>query len=157
MWDFAEDNLRLVLSEDEYEKIRWSHDFPIEKDKESFEQSRSRILRHIADNHSHVYQFLERAQPYHDKEQHLWLLKILSNYSGHTVPIEAKPIRATIVCSGRFEACILGNQVIVSNRDGSLHTTCTEPLKLDAFLVILSSTRGPELAPFATDPRTRPE
>jgi hypothetical protein len=34
---------------------------------------------------------------------------------------------------------------------------CTEPLKLDAFLAILSSSRGPELAPFATDPRTRPE
>jgi inosine/xanthosine triphosphate pyrophosphatase family protein len=33
---------------------------------------------------------------------------------------------------------------------------CTEPLRLDTFWAILSSNRGPELAPFATDPQTRP-
>ena len=34
---------------------------------------------------------------------------------------------------------------------------CTEPLRLDTFLAIFSSNRGPGLAPFATAPRTQPE
>jgi hypothetical protein len=34
---------------------------------------------------------------------------------------------------------------------------CTEPLRLDTFLAIFSSHRGPRLAPFATAPRIQPE
>jgi hypothetical protein len=40
---------------------------------------------------------------------------------------------------------------------GNAINLCTEPLRLDTFLVIFSSNRGPGLAPFATAPRIRPE
>jgi hypothetical protein len=33
---------------------------------------------------------------------------------------------------------------------------CTEPLRLDSFLAVFSSNRGPGLAPSATVPRIRP-
>ena len=121
MWDFAESNIKLRVSEDEYEKVRYSHDFPIEEDKESFEESRSRIVRHIASDFAGIYQFLERAQPYHDQGKHLWYLKVISNYAAHTIPIKAQPVRANDVAFVRVKPRILGNQVIVPSPGGSSH------------------------------------
>ena len=97
MWDFAETTLNPIVDSDEYEKLRWSHDFPIERDGEAFRESRSRILRHILDGFPAAYQFLEQAQPYHDQEKHLWYIKGLTNSAAHTIPIEARSMRANDV------------------------------------------------------------
>jgi hypothetical protein len=119
LWDFAERNLRPTLNGDEYDRIRYSHDFPIEKDKESFEGSRTRILRYIANGFPSVYQFLETAQPYHVDNKYLWPLKIISNSTTHTIPIAAQTVQANDVAFGNGKPRIVGNQVIVSTYDGS--------------------------------------
>jgi hypothetical protein len=119
LWDFAERNLKPILDEDEYNKVRWSHDFPIEKDEDNFEKSRTRILRHIADSFPSVYQFLEKAQPYHTDNKYLWPLKTISNSTTHTIPIEAQTVQANDVAFVNAKPRIVGNQVIVSTYDGS--------------------------------------
>ncbi|MBN2390882.1 MAG: hypothetical protein JXR84_09170 [Anaerolineae bacterium] len=119
IWDFAERNLKLTLDGTEYEKIQYSHDFPIERDKESFEESRTRILRHIADSFPRVYQFLETAQPYHVNNQYLWSLKIISNSTTHTIPIEAQTVQGNDVAFVNGKPRIVSNQVIMSTYDSS--------------------------------------
>jgi hypothetical protein len=160
MWDFSESNLKSRLSSDEYEKLRWSHDFPIEKDNESFQTSRSRILRHISSNFSNVYQFLEKAQSYHDTENHLWHLKTISNDTAHTIPIEAQLLQANDVAFIGLNARIFGNQVIISNRDGvsktysipcfvyELNMFVSEKKKWVLFLIDIDHKRKPNLIPF---------
>ncbi len=162
MWDFAECNLKPRLSEDEYERIRWSHDFPIEKDKASFEKSRTRALKHISSDFPDVYQFLERAQPYQSGSSCLWHLKVICNYTAHTVPIEAQVTNANDVAFVDFKPRILGNQVVVASLDGSYRRVypsipcyvqepkmfASKKKKWVLFLIDLEGEAKPNLVPF---------
>ena len=163
MWDFAQSNLQSRLSEDEYEKVRYSHDFPIEKDKENFEKSRSRILRHVARDFYDVFRFMERAQPYNDRGQYLWHLKTISNHTMHTIPIEATPIHGNDVSLIGVKPRIVGNQVMIPSRDGSatkiypsipcyveeLRMFVSIERKWVVFLIDLGGEARPNLLPFA--------
>jgi hypothetical protein len=162
MWDFAENNLKPLLSENEYKKIRWSHDFPIEKNKEAFDKSRSRILRHIADDLPDVYRFLEKTQSYHSGNNYLWYLKVICNDTAHTIPIEAQVVNANDVAFIGFKPRVLGNQVVVASPDGSYRRVYSsipcyvqEPKmfvsrqkKWVLFLIGLEDEAKPNLVPF---------
>jgi hypothetical protein len=160
MWDFAETNLKSRLAAEEYKNVRWSHDFPIEKDKEDFKKSRSRILRHIDHDFPEVYQFLERAQPYHDTGTHLWYLKTISNDSAHRISVEAPLVQLNAVAFAGLKPSILGNQVVIPSHDGSykaypipcfvyeLKMFVSKEQKWVLFLIGIGDKRKPNLIPF---------
>ncbi|MCK6463154.1 MAG: hypothetical protein L6Q29_05065 [Candidatus Pacebacteria bacterium] len=114
LWDFCENKIKGIVDSGEYNKIKWSHDFPIESDKESFEKSKSRALRHIAHNYEKVYQFLETIQPYHKGYDFLGKLKVFSNDTSHTIPVKVQDMNITQMVFPGFSAPVIrGNEVII--------------------------------------------
>ncbi len=128
MWDFAERVLQSLLPPDEYAKIQWSHDYPIEKDISGFESSKSRILIHVRKYFPEIYDFLEGSQPYNEDLSMLWTIKLLSNDSTHTIPVEIyQPNISIVVFDHGGRPKILGDTVIVpfdKNNPVVLKTPC---------------------------------
>jgi hypothetical protein len=162
IWDFAKTHLKARVAEDEYEKIRYSHDFPIEKDKESFSSTRSRIMRHVVNDYTEIYEFLEQAQPYHEKVKNLWYLKILSNYTTHTIPVKPQVLRANDISLGGIKPRIIGGKVIIPGPNGSpdiinqaipcyieeLKMFVSKKKKWVVFLIDVEEKTKPNLVPF---------
>ncbi len=114
IWDFAGKGLTSVLSNDEFERIKWSHDFPIENDKLSFENSRVRILRHLKEYFPPIYDYIESCQPYHNEFSILWTIKLLSNDTTHTTPVEViQPNITSVALSNGGAPRVIGDKVVV--------------------------------------------
>jgi len=115
LWDFCETKIKDIVQAGEYNKIKWSHDFPIEGDIDSFEKSKSRALRHIAKNYPSIYQFLESVQPYHKDYDFLASIKVFSNDTSHTIPVEVQHLSniTHMIFPGFSAPVIRKNEVIV--------------------------------------------
>jgi hypothetical protein len=139
MWDFCEKKLKNILPEDEHTKVKWSHDFPIEGEKSSFEKSKIRVLRHIAKHYPVVYQFIERVQPYHEGYKSLASIKILSNDSSHTIPVEVRDLNIKqIAIQGFSNPVISGNEVIVQWSSNSPAFVYSIPCYVEEMMMYVS-------------------
>jgi hypothetical protein len=140
MWDFCERKLKNVLPETEYEKVRWSHDFPIERNEEKFRKSKSRVLRHIDKDFPKIHQFLESVQPYHKGYRNLSYIRTLSNDTTHTIPVvphHHDDIQLKIV--GAPQPVIRGNKVIVKNPNNGLTVIYSIPCYVREMTMYVSS------------------
>ena len=114
LWDFCEQNINPALDKGEYNKIRYSHDFPIEASYESFMQAKCRALRHIKGDFPVVYQFLEKVQPYHPGYQELSPMRVMSNDSSHTIPVGVRDGHIDMMQAPGYQwPRIVGEEVIV--------------------------------------------
>lgn len=139
MWDFAEKRLRTTIPGDEYETIRYSHDFPIETNTKKFNHSKERILRYIRNEHKSVYEYLERAQPFHAGNEHLLRIRTLSNDTSHTIPVETKQLDVyDFAFDGGAKLEIRGDRVIVPRPRG-LWVAHTIPCYVEEVDIYVSS------------------
>jgi hypothetical protein len=114
MWDFVEIYLKSKISSKDYDAIKWSHDFPIEANKTNFAASKSRILRHIKELHPQTYHYLDLVQPYYRPNHLLWALKLLSNDSAHTIPVQVlQPNISSVVFAHGGKPQVIGKNVII--------------------------------------------
>ena len=140
LWDFCENKIKNIIEANEYNKIKWSHDFPIESDKDSFEKSKSRALRHIAKNYSTVYQFLENVQPYYKEYDFLGSIKVFSNDTSHTIPVKVQDMDiAQMVIPGFSTPVIRGNEVIVQWSSNHPASSYPIPSYVDKMTMYISS------------------
>ena len=136
MQDFCEGHLRNILSPRDYKSL--NRDFPYGKSKAEFE--RKRIIEPIANHFKDIYNFIERIQPYHNKNAWLWYLMRISNIDKHiTINEVATPMPTCVALrDSKFRAKIFGDKVMVSHSDGSVsvHTT---PCFIEPYQMFASS------------------
>jgi hypothetical protein len=145
MWDFCENKIKIVVPEDEYDKIKYSHDFPIESDSQNFEtnfeKAKPRVLRYIAANYSNVYHFLEKAQPYHKEYRFLTKIQVFSNDTSHTIPVKVQDVGeiTQIIIPGFSPPVIHDDQVIVQWSNKHPATSYPIPSYVDEMEMYISS------------------
>jgi hypothetical protein len=126
MWDFVENKLKNVLLPDEYKHLQWFHDFPLARDKAEFDREtndkkKKKLLYFI---HKHgltdVYQFLEKTQPYHDKNYTLQHLRWISNDTSHTFTVESALVNIRSFSMGPSipKPFVSGDKLVVPSFNG---------------------------------------
>lgn len=95
MRQFAEASLRPVLSRSEYKDVRRRQDFPWSDSRAGFDQKA--IVIHTRNHCRAVYDFLERAQPYHRRKEWLRHVMLISNREKHEIINEIRGPEATAV------------------------------------------------------------
>ena len=141
LWDFCENKIKDIVETGEYNKIKWSHDFPIDSDKASFENSKSRALRHVAKNYPSVYEFLEKVQPYHEGQKFLSSIKVFSNDTSHTIPVKVDDTGEIkqMLFPGFSAPVIRENEVIVQWSKNHPATSYRIPSYVDEMKMYISS------------------
>lgn len=95
MGQFAEASLRPVLSRSEYKDVRRRQDFPWSDSRVGFHKKA--IVIHTRNHCKAVYDFLERAQPYHRGKEWLRHLMRISNRDKHEIINEIRGPEAIAV------------------------------------------------------------
>jgi len=155
MWDFCETKIKPAVSQGEYNKIRWSHDFPLESENLRFVQSKTRALRNIAQGYPAIYQFLESVQPYHKDYEFLASIRVLSNDTSHTIPVQVRhdDIRQMLF-PGASAPSIRGNEVVVQWSPEQPATSYTIPAYVDKLTMYIATDRTWHIFLMSTDGRT---
>jgi len=134
MWDFSKQYIAGNIPDAEFEKLRWSHDYPIEETEEKFLNSRIRALRHIEDNYPQIFNFVESTQPYYDFYAIMWTIKLLSNDTTHSIPIQIQQPNISSIATEFGNPQIFGDKVLLPRADNPpliLQTPCfIEPLDM---------------------------
>lgn len=145
LWDFCESKIKNIVPQDEYDKIKYSHDFPIENDNENFktnfEKAKPRVLRHIAANYLNIYQFLEKVQPYHKEYSFLTEIQVFSNDTSHTIPVKVQDTGeiTQMIFPGFSPPTIQGNKAIIQWSKNHPATSYPIPSYVDEMKMYISS------------------
>lgn len=138
LWDFAEKRLKDLLEADEFSKIKWSHDYPIEKTKKKLKNSKTRILRHIKSHCPTIYEFIEFTQPYNPNYSLLWTIRRLSNDTSHTIPIKVIQPHISSIYFEHGNPKVIGDRLLIPWGNNKLQEFKI-PCYIESFGMFISS------------------
>lgn len=107
--NYAQTRIQPLLPKKDYDKLKRFIDFPWAENKGQFDSKA--IIPIIRNNDATVYQFLEKAQPYHEGNEWLKYLMQISNTDKHVIINEVRAPQAA--------------DMVLINRDNTTHRAPT--------------------------------